>query len=276
MATYTSKEVSPNSEKTGMEYFWESRVTISDILELFRQCHDVCVQSRLFQDETILQIDQCGVDFRQLSLDMATVAKKTSNMWLDVAIAFFENIDDVEDPKDMLQLLGSQARELAMYFKTISACACARDLYERINTSFSTQVDEEFKRIFKVAQERAECVREEIQAKFEEAVKLRKKAATVRSEYNWHIPIVHVTLSWIPAKSPCTPHTGSITSRKTAELRKLKDRAHEELDMTREREDRTRELLAVATADVTQCVGRNGKAQVNASSLNMHMPMQPD
>ena len=69
-------------KSTGLDLTWESRSLYAEILFCFRECHDICVQSKLFSDETILAVDQCGVDFRQLSLDTVSVAKRVSNQWL--------------------------------------------------------------------------------------------------------------------------------------------------------------------------------------------------
>ena len=48
----------------GLDLIWESRSLYADILYSFRECHDVVVASGLFTTDIILQIDQCGVDFR--------------------------------------------------------------------------------------------------------------------------------------------------------------------------------------------------------------------
>ena len=123
----SSNEVQKKVETTnGLDLIWESRALYADILFSFRECHDLCVSSGLFTKEIILQVDQCAVDFRQLSLDTVTVAKRVSNQWLGSATTFFENIDYVDKPEKMLKLLGNQPRELARCFKVIAAWA--RDL----------------------------------------------------------------------------------------------------------------------------------------------------
>ena len=156
-----SKDAQRKLEVTnGLDLIWESRSLYAEILFSFRECHDVCVSSKLFGNDIILQIDQCAVDFRQLSFDTVTIAKRVSNQWLDSAIAFFENIDDVDDPKEMLQLLGSQARELAQCFKLIAAWA--RNLAARFHAAQDDTIREakEFKQAFEAAQRQAESVKE--------------------------------------------------------------------------------------------------------------------
>ena len=59
----------------GLELIWQSHALYADILYSFKECHDLCMNSKLFADDIILQVDQCAVDFRQLSLDTVTVAK---------------------------------------------------------------------------------------------------------------------------------------------------------------------------------------------------------
>ena len=241
-------EVSAKSEKTGLEYIWESRAIYADILFSFRQCHDLCVQSKLFKDETILQIDQCGVDFRQLSLDTVTVAKRVSTQWLDVAIDFFGNIDEVNDPEEraeMLKLLGGQARELAKCFKTIAAWA--RDLCGRLHKAQDGTIKEaeEFKRRFQAAQERAEKTKREVQASLDKAAKLRK--GTQETEDRWKT--ARVALSWNPLGLLVTSSGTSIAESKTAEARELEEKAHEE--------------LSKAAAELEQCKDQNEKAKVS-------------
>ena len=84
---------------------------------------------------------------------------------MDVAIAFFSNIDDADSPQDMLKLLGDQARELAIArcFKLIAAWA--RDLGGWFHQAQDGTIREaeEFKQEFAAAQKRAESVRAQAQ-----------------------------------------------------------------------------------------------------------------
>ena len=135
----------------GLELIWKSREIFADILSNFRECHDLCVSSKLFDDDAIFKVDQCAVDFRQLSLDSVSIAKRVSNQWLDTALVTFENFKDLENPQDMLELLGKQARELSYCFKVIAAWA--RDLGERLHQAQDGTIREaeEFKKVFEMA-----------------------------------------------------------------------------------------------------------------------------
>ena len=221
-----SKAVQQKIEETnGLDLIWKSRALYAEILFCFRECHDVCVQSKLFTNDIILQIDQCAVDFRQLSFDTVTIAKRVSNQWLDTAITFFENIDDVDDPKEMLQLLGDQARELAKCFKLIAAWA--RNLGGRFHEAQDGTIREaeEFKREFEAAVQRAESVKKQAEEKLSKAKKLRQTAQD--SEDSWKT--ASVALSWIPVSFLVTGPGMAIAEKKTAEATQLEARANEEL-----------------------------------------------
>lgn len=234
--------MSKGSEMTGLEYLWESRATFGEILFLFRECHDICVQSGLFNEELILQVDQCGVGFRQLSLDTATVAKRVSSQYLDTVIAFFTNIDDMDDPSDMFKLLGSQAKDLSICFRVIGAWA--RDLCGRFHAAQDGTVKEaeEFKRRFRDAKERAEKTATEIQANLDKAARLRKDAQ--ETEDKWKIS--QIALSWNPIGAVVTSIGSSIAQSKTTKARELEDKAHEELSKAKTELERASDQHAKA------------------------------
>ena len=205
-------------ETYGLDLIWKSRVLHAEILLCFRECHDVCIQSKLFTNDIILQIDQCAVDFRQLSFDTVTIAKRVSNQWLDGAITFFENIDDVDDPKEMLQLLGSQARGNEC-FKLIAAWA--KNLALRFHEAQGGTIKEveEFRMQFEAAVQRAESVRKQAEEKLSKA-----RQAAQDSEDSWKT--ASVALSWMPVSFLVTGPGMAIAEKKTAEATQL---ANEEL-----------------------------------------------
>ena len=221
-----SKSVQKKLEvKDGLDLIWESRSLYAEILFCFRECHDICVQSKLFTDVTILAVDQCAVDFRQLSFDTVSIAKRVSNQWLDVAITFFENIDDADNPEEMLKLLGDQARELAQCFKLIAAWA--RDLGGRFHKAQDGTIKEaeEFKREFAAAVERANTVREQAQENLNKSEKLRQKAQ--ETEDAWKIS--RVSLAWFPISFLVTGPGTAAAEKETAEASRLEAKAKEEL-----------------------------------------------
>ena len=222
VSTQAQKKV---EDTNGLDLIWQSRALYADILFCFRECHDLCVSSELFTDDIILQVDQCAVDFRQLSLDTVTVAKRVSNQWLDTAIVFFENIDDVDDPTEMLTLLGNQARELARCFKIIAAWA--RDLGGRFHEAQGGTIKEaeEFKKAFEAAVERAEDVKRQVAAQYAKAAKRREEAQ--QTEDKWKT--ARVVVAWNPIGLAVTSIGSSIAEKKTAEASKLEREAQEKL-----------------------------------------------
>lgn len=109
------------AKKTGLQCMLDSHTLFTEILLGFQECHDVCLRSKLFTDETVLSLDQCGIEFRQLLMGTTRIAGRVSNQWLEVVINLFENINDIDDPSEILQLLAIQARELSWSFHLIAA-----------------------------------------------------------------------------------------------------------------------------------------------------------
>ena len=212
-------------EKTGLELIWESRTLFYEILFCFRECHDICVKSELFTDETILAVGQCADDFRQLSMDTVSIAKRVSNQWLNAAIDFFENIDDVDNPQEMLKLLGDQARELAQCFKLIAAWA--RDLGGRFHKAHDGTIKEakEFELEFEAAVERAESVKKQAEENLDKAKKLHKEAQQTEDMWKtWKI-----ALAWIPISFIVTVPGTAAAEKETAEASKLEAKSSKRL-----------------------------------------------
>ena len=57
-----------------------------------------------------------------------------------MALLTFENLKDIENPEDMFELLGNQARELSYCFKVIAAWA--GDLGERFHQAHDGTIKE--------------------------------------------------------------------------------------------------------------------------------------
>ena len=180
--------------------------------------------------KSFYQIDQCAVDFRQLSLDTVTVAKRVSNQWLDSTITFYENIDDVDDPKEMLILLGNQARDLGHCFKVIAAWA--RDLGGRFHEAQDGTIKEaeEFKAAFKAASEKAKKLQKELDAEHAKAEKRRKDAKSVEDKWN----TARLAVSWTPIGLVVTNIGCSVAKSKVAVASKLEEEAAERLRKAQE------------------------------------------
>lgn len=234
----------------GLDLIWESRSLYAEILYCFRECHDICLSSGLFKPDTMLKIDQCGVDFRQLSLDTCTVAQRVSNQWLEVAIGFFESIEEIEDPeerKEMLVLLSKQARELAVCFKLIAAWA--RDLAARFHTAQDGTIKEvdEFKSRFEEAEKRGKQLRDKAQREYDKFKKDLESAED--SEFAWRIS--KISLSWMPISLIVTGPGHAIASKQLASAEKVEKEAAE--------------TLRKAKAEMDKLTSENERAQVNCS-----------
>jgi hypothetical protein len=164
-----------NENTYGLDITWQSRGLFADIMYYFREFHDLCVGSNLFSDDLILEIDQCAVDFRQVTLNSATVAQRVSIQWLRSAIVLFENIDHVSNPSAMLILLGKQAKDLARCF-TVHA-AWARDLAGRFHRAQdgSIKETEALKERFQAALDRAKDVKRQTGEALERAIRNREQ-----------------------------------------------------------------------------------------------------
>ena len=245
----------------GLDLIWESRSLYAEILYCFRECHDICLSSGLFKPDTILQIDQCGVDFRQLSLDTCTVAQRVSTQWLDVAIGFFESIDEIEDPeerKEMLLLLSSQARELAVCFKLIAAWA--RDLSARFHTAQDGTIQEveDFKSRFAEAEKRIKAVKEKAEKEYQNFKKKLEDAQD--TEYKWKISLI--SLSWNPIGAVVTGIGHAVASKKLESAEKMEAEAAES--------------LRKASAEFEKLTSENARAKVcKYSAYSLDQPPAP-
>ena len=242
----------------GLDLIWDSRAIIADILYHFREFHDLCVESKLFKDKTILNIDQCAVDFRQISFDTVTVAKRVSKQWLDSTIAFFENIDDVDDPREMLILLGRQAGDLASCFKIIAAWS--RDLAGRFHQAQDGTVKEvkEFQDKFKEAEARAVDIKKQIEEKHAEAQQDREKAKD--SERTWKAAVI--SLAWIPFGFVVTAIGASFAEGRADEMAKKAAETDEKLKTAqKELQQRTSQHERAKVRQACFCIcGRQEKS----------------
>ena len=143
-------------ESNGLDLIYGSQVIFLKVQESFRKFYDLCKESELFTADNIVKIEQCALDFRNMCSETATVSKRVSDLWLDTAIVFFENIDNFDCPKDMMELLGKQARELAVCFKILAAWA--RDLAGRFHGAQTKSIKdvESYQETFKNAVTRAD------------------------------------------------------------------------------------------------------------------------
>ena len=216
--------------KNGLDLIWESRLIFAEILFCFRECHDLCVESGLFGHDVILKVDQCAVDFRRLSLDSVSVAKRVSNQWLDTALATFENIESEKNPKAMLELLGKQAKELSRCFKVFAAWA--RDLALRFHKAQDGTIKEaeEFKKYFAKAYEDAQAECERLQSEFQRASEIREKSDEAKSS----LTSQRMQVTFNPVKYFVSRVGSSMADSRSVEANRLEREANDALREAKE------------------------------------------
>ena len=219
----TTVEIS--NEDDGLEGICKSQSLYASILYSFRECHDLCVSSKLFSEEIIHRIDQCAVNFRQLSMDTVTVAKRVSNQWLNTTILFYRNIDSVKDPKKILLLLSGQARDLAKCFKVIAQWATK--LCSKFHKAQNDTIEEaeEFKKKFTAAESQAESAKKIAEDELDSAKSLYSGAKETADKWK----TAQVATSWIPIGFIVTSIGSSVAERKRLEASKLERQASERL-----------------------------------------------
>ena len=214
----------------GFDLFPQSQDLFAEILFNFRECHDLCVNSGLFTNDVILQIDQCAVDFRQMSIDTVAIAKRMSVVWLDTAIMIFENIDDIDDPKEVLSVLGTEAGELAKCFHVVAALA--RDIAARFHHAQGGTIKEaeEFKKSFEKAQESASNVKQQLE-KHHAKVQYLHWEAESRQE-SWEI--ARIALAWLPPAFITTTIGCKFSEMRRVDAQDIERRAAEKLRKSEE------------------------------------------
>ena len=208
------------ANSSGLDLIWNSRVIYAEILFCFRECHDLCVSSKLFKKEVILNVDQCAVDFRQLSLDSVSVANRVSKQWLDTALVLFKNIRKITNPKDLLELLGTQARELSFCFKVIAAWA--RDLGGRFHRAQDRTIKktEEFKKVFEEAVHDGKKVIKDLKEKHDKATRASKLLKD-KKDCDDYWMFRRIEVSWNPLHYIWSRIGASVAESRSLEASKL-------------------------------------------------------
>ena len=102
----------------GLESLRRSLKYFKDGLIQFRVCHDLCLTSDLLDSEANYNLDQCAIDFRQLSICVASLAEKIASLWCKTCALFYKNFDKITgNPKKVLENIAQQAEELKKGFE---------------------------------------------------------------------------------------------------------------------------------------------------------------
>ena len=222
----------------------------TSMLRSFQDCHDLCVQSGLFSDDAIDQIDSCAGDFKQLSQGTVVVVKRIAR-WLDSMVNFFQNIDGENDPAVSLKRFGGQAKELARCFRVIAQWG--RDVSGSFYAMQATTQTEakRIKRQYREAEEYAEEVEERKEDKLRRARRIRDDARAEEGRWNTALAATW----WNPIGLVVTGIGSAVSHSSTAEAEKLEREAADEYrQATRRLEQKRRE---------------NDKAQVNGTISNI-------
>ena len=193
MATGNASEDSVD----GFAVLHVSSQEFSATLRQFRVCHDLYMSedNEIFDKEMQTLIDQCAVDFRQMSLHTAELSERVASVWCGTCILFFGNLSRIKgDPSKVLKKISSQAQDLSSAFKTIGACC--RELaanFHSVDTK-AARKSKEYSLAMESAREEAEKTMEILQADLNkaaaEAEKQRKRAN--RWTIATLIPVVNV------------------------------------------------------------------------------------
>lgn len=102
----------------GLESLRRSLKYFKNGLIQFRVCHDLCSTSDLLDSEASYNLDQCAIDFRQLSICVASLAEKIASLWCKTCALFYKNFDKITgNPKKVLENIAQQAEELKRGFE---------------------------------------------------------------------------------------------------------------------------------------------------------------
>ena len=207
----TTVEIS--TEDDGLEGICKSQSLYASILYSFRECHDLCVSSKLFSEEIIRRIDQCAVNFRQLSVDTVTVAKRFSNQFLNLATLFYGDMDLDGNPKKTLRHLSDQARDLAKCFKIISQWAAKLcSIFHKVRGDTITEA-KKFKKMFTDAENEAKSAERYAKSEHETAQSLYREAKEAADKWK----TAQAATSWIPIGFVVTSIGSSVAESKRLE-----------------------------------------------------------
>ena len=227
---------------------WQEKC--GEILSSFREFRYLCKKSGLFTEDTIMQVDKCAVDFRQLCFEIVTVTKQVSDVWLETAINLSESIDKFAKPKEILIVLTDKARDLAKCFKIVATWA--KDLAGRLH--LAVKEAERFKKVFKDAAARSMTTKD----------KAEKDYCLAKEDYQ---KTQHQEHSWIPSGLPSIQ---SLTSHFRAyPWANVEDKGEEQLYKTEKRLCEAREQLYRKEHELQKKCSESKKAEVS-----FHLPQR--
>lgn len=107
-----------NAEENGFALLERSHEAFGEAFYQFRLCHDLCIYTG--NKELQMEIDQCAVDFRHMSLQTTTISDQVASVWCRTCLLFFENISQLKgEPAKFMKVISEQARDLSIGFKGV-------------------------------------------------------------------------------------------------------------------------------------------------------------
>ena len=209
----------------------------ADAVSSFRECHNLCVSSKLFSRDTIKLVDQCAYNFRLLSLSTVTVSEKVSG-WMRQTITFFKYINSEASPKQKYIEIAKKAKDIAKCFKVIAAWGrvVSGKLHEA-QDCLKEEVDE-FQQEFEAAEQEAKYAEERKKEKYRKAARIRAHAEA--TERAWKAALEET--EWSPIGGAIAGIGTAVISNNTSEAVSLEQDAKEEYDRASKRlRKRTRE-----------------------------------
>ena len=221
----------------GLNVLKKAQALHVDAVSSFRECHNLCVSSKLFSHDTMKQVDQCAYDFRQLSLSTVTVSEKVSG-WMSQTINFFKYINSEANPKQKYIEIARKAKDIAKGFKVIAAWGRGVSAkLHKMQGCLNDEVDE-FQKEFEAAEREAEYAEQRKREKYQRAARIRADAQA--SERKWKTALAATW--WNPIGLAVTGIGSAVSSSNTSEAVSLEQDAKEEYDRASERlRKRTRE-----------------------------------
>ena len=243
--------------RLSLEYF-------KDGLIQFRVCHDFCLTSDLLDFEASNNLDQCAIDFRQLSICVASLAEKIASLWCKTCALFYKNFDKISgNPKKILDNMAHQADDLNRGFEHIKKQAGS--LADKFSTiqCYTLPVHKQFVKMFEYKSDTA--VKKEQSIENDYALLAAKKQQTKEDLKRFQQAVRH-TEDIMKSNIPLVGRFVRLNPKDEETLAILKQQKaflEQEVKNTEELEKISAENLKKTKALVAECKNQESKARVS-------------
>lgn len=231
----------------------------------FRVCHDFCLPSGLLDSEATINLDQCAIDFRQLSICVASLAEKIASLWCTTCVMFYKNFDKISgNPSKILDNMANQAKDLNLGFEHIKTQSGS--LVNKFSTieCHKLPVHQQFVKMF---EDKSDTAVKEEQLIEKDYTKLAAKKEKTKEELERLQKVVNNTedklikFHHIPLLSRF--FKDSKEEEMLAALKQHKTMLEQEITNTEELEKISAENLKKTKALVAECKSQESKAEVS-------------